>query len=120
MTEPTGTNKIHNCVTKVADRNGEALVMVVIGLDFPDLANVDDFFPKVVEIFKNQRMCSPPETAGLFITLMGQLTTEEFKRRWERARQEDPIVGFFMTQMREASVLHGRADGSVISHISLI
>ena len=94
--------------------------MVVIGLDVDDLSDVDSFMQTVVDTFKNQRMCSPPQTSGLFVTLIGALTTEMFKERWTIASQRDPVVKAFMGLMTEATALHGQRDGTVISHISLI
>ena len=113
-------NRIHNVVTQTTERNGRAFPMVVIGLDVDDLTVVDVFMQTVVDTFKNQRMCSPPQTSGLFVTLIGVLTTDMFKERWTAASQCDPIVKAFMGLMTEATVLHGKRDGTVISHISLI
>ena len=94
--------------------------MVVIGLDVSDFDSLDSFMTTVAETFRNQRMCSPPETTGLFITLIGSLSAESFKEQWLKVIEDDPISKFFMTQMTEATVLHGKPDGSVIEHISLI
>jgi hypothetical protein len=85
-------NCIHNVATQIAERNGCAFPMVVIGLDVYDLVNVESFMQTVVDTFKNQRMCSPPQTAGLFVTLIGDLTAEMFRDQWIRASQRDPIV----------------------------
>ena len=113
-------NRIHNVATQTAERNGSPFPMVVMGLDIDDLAGLEPFMRNVVDSFKNQRMCSPPQTAGLFVTLIGDLTTEMFKERWVAAIQRDPILKAFMGLMKEATVLHGKRDGTVISHISLI
>jgi hypothetical protein len=114
------TNRIHNVATQTAERNGRPFPMVLIGLDVEDLAEADAFMQTVVDAFKNQRMCSPPQTSGLFVTLIGALTAEMFKERWTAASQRDHIVKAFMGLMTEATVLHGKRDGTVISHISLI
>jgi len=113
-------NRIHNVATQMAQRNGSPFPMVVMGVDIDDVATLDSFMQTVVATFKNQRMCSPPGTSGLFVTLMGGLTSETFKERWSVATGGDPILKAFMDRMTEASVLHGRRDGTVISHISLI
>ena|ERR1051325_213653 len=113
-------NRIHNVATQIAERNGSAFPMVVIGLDIDDLPGLEPFMKTVVDTFKNQRMCSPPQTAGLFVTLIGDLTTEMFKESWVAASRRDPILKAFMGLMKEATVLHGKRDGTVISHLSLI
>lgn len=113
-------NHIHNSVTQTAQRDGRAFPIVVIGLDVNELASLDSFMVTVADTFRNQRMCSPPDTTGLFVTLIGVLTAEGFKERWMRSVQADPIIKLFMDQMTEATVLHGKPDGTVIDHISLI
>src|SRR5262245_23803684 len=113
-------NRIHNVTTQIAERNGGAFPMVVMGLDVDDLSGLDAFMEGVVDTFKRQRMCSPPETAGMFVTLIGDLTTDMFRDRWQAATQGDPILKAFMGLMTEATVLHGKRDGTIISHISLI
>jgi hypothetical protein len=113
-------NHIHNSVTQTAQRDGRAFPIVVIGLDVNDLASLDSFMVTVADTFRNQRMCSPPETTGFFVTLIGVLTAEGFKERWMKSVQADPILKLFMDQMTEATVLHGKPDGTVIDHISLI
>ena len=113
-------NKVNNIDTRVTERDGQPLTMVVMGLNVYDLSRIEEFLPVAIDAFKNQRMCSPPDTGGLFVTLMGELTSEEFCRRWIAAAESDPILKHFMSEMQEATVLHGEADGTVISHLSLL
>jgi len=94
--------------------------MIVIGLDISDLSSLDSFMKTVEDTFRNQRMCSPPQTSGVFFTLIGAFTADAFKERWILAAQSDPIIKAFMSMMTEATVLHGKPDGTVISHVSLI
>jgi hypothetical protein len=94
--------------------------MVVMGLDLDDPDNLDAFMPTISQTFVSQRMCSPPETSTMFITLMGGVTAEEFKVKWAKEIERDGILATFMKLMTEATVLHGLPDGTIISHISLI
>jgi hypothetical protein len=59
------------------------LVAILIGLDLPDRNQAEAFVAEVADKFKAQRMLSPPETARLCVTLIGELSAEEFARRWK-------------------------------------
>ena len=113
-------NRINNLLTRYGDRGGEMVPIMMIGIDVDDLDEVDAFMAEVGAAFRSQRMLSPPHTSAMFVTLRGALTAEEFKRRWTRQGRRDPILGFIMSRMEAASVLHGERDGTVIDHISLI
>jgi hypothetical protein len=112
-------NRIHNLQTQVAERPHGKAAAVVMGLDVDDLASLDLFMPHVMEKVKLQRMCSPPDTAILFITLIGSLSASEFRRRWLELLPQDQVLAFFMSRMKEATVLHGKPDGTVLEHLSL-
>ena len=113
-------NRIHNLLTRYADRDGEQIQIIMMGLDVDDLGNIDAFMREVCAAFRSQRMMSPPQTSAMFVTLIGVLTAKEFKRRWAEAVARDPILAHFMARMEDASVLHGEQDGTVIEHIPLI
>jgi len=113
-------NRISNLLTKYGDRDGTKVPIMMMGLAVDDLDHIDAFMREVGAAFRSQRMISPPDTRALFVTLNGRLTAGEFKRRWAAQSRRDPILGFIMGRMREASVLHGARDGTVIEHLSLI
>src|SRR5579859_204076 len=99
---------------------GKQVPIIVMGLDLDDPDALDPFMPEVAEALRSQRMCSPPETTAMFITLIGKVGADDFKLNWAKEVSRDPILRVFMDQMKEASVLHCRPDGTIISHISLI
>jgi hypothetical protein len=74
----------------------------------------------VVEKFKAQRMASPPETSGLLITLIGNVSAEKFSERWAAATVADPILAFFMSGMHIADVIVGTKAGGIEETDSLI
>ena len=113
-------NRIHNILTRYADRDDEKVPIIMMGLDVDELDDLDAFMSQVAATFRTQRLLSPPETSAMFVTLVGPLTAAEFKRRWTKQVARDPILGQFMARMNDASVLHGERDGTVIDHISLI
>jgi hypothetical protein len=113
------TNEIHNLKTDVATRSYGETPRIIIGLNIADLDTVPAFVTEVAERIKIQRMCSPLDTSVLFVTLIGSLTATRFKELWLVEVKRDEILSFFMAQMKEASVLHGKKDGTIIEHISL-
>jgi hypothetical protein len=101
-------NSIHNLGTKVFRNDSGEFPAVVMGLDIPDIETADSFLDHVVQQFKNQRMCSPPTTANLTITLSGNMTAERFRDMWTQRSAADPILKAFMSMMVLADVLHIR------------
>jgi hypothetical protein len=99
-------NSIHNLDTKLFQNETGEFPAIVMGLNIPDPKDADSFVDHVVDQFKNQRMCSPPETANMTITLAGDLTAERFREMWLKRTADDPILSFFMSRMVFAEVLH--------------
>jgi hypothetical protein len=99
-------NSIHNLDTKWFQNETGEFPAIVMGLNIPDPGAADSFVDHVVDQFKNQRMCSPPETANMTITLAGDITAERFREMWIKRSARDPILSFFMSRMVLADVLH--------------
>ena len=112
-------NSIHNLDTKWFQNDTGEFPAIVMGLNFPDPEAADSFVDHVVEQFKNQRMCSPTETANMTITLAGNITAERFREMWIERSARDPILKFFMSTMVLADVLHIRGR-DVLDRTSLI
>jgi hypothetical protein len=101
-------NSIHNLDTKwFRDDTGE-FPAIVMGLNILDEGTAETFLDHVVEQFKNQRMCSPPTTAHMTITIAGNMTAERFRDLWARRSASDPVLNVFMSKMVLADVLHIR------------
>ena len=101
-------NSIHNLDTKVFRNDSGEFPAIVMGLDLPDMETAESFLDHVVQQFKNQRMCSPPTTASVTITLAGDMTAERFRDLWTQRSANDPILKAFMSTMVLADVLHIR------------
>ena len=67
---------------KTATINGPdgPLIAVMVGIDVPDPGEADAFMLHVLEKFKAHRMISPVETAGLLVSIIGDLSAQEFAR----------------------------------------
>jgi hypothetical protein len=101
-------NSIHNLATKLFRNDSGEFPAIVMGLDIPDPETADAFLDDVIQQFKNQRMCSPPTTANMTITLSGNMTAERFREMWTHRSATDPILKAFMSMMVLADVLHIR------------
>jgi hypothetical protein len=101
-------NLIHNLDTKIFRNDSGEFPAIVMGLDIPDADTAGAFLDHVIQQFKNQRMCSPPTTANMTITLTGKMTAERFRDMWTQRSATDPILMAFMSMMVLADVLHIR------------
>jgi hypothetical protein len=112
-------NSIHNLDTKHFRNDSGEFPAIVMGLDIPDPETFDSFLDHVIQRFNIQRMCSPPTTANMTITLSGQMTAERFRDLWILRYNTDPILKAFMSMMVFADVLH-ISRGKLLDRASLI
>jgi hypothetical protein len=101
-------NSIHNLDTKWFRNDTGEFPAIVIGLNIVDDDTAESFLDCVVEQFNNQRMCSPPTTAHMTITIVGNMSAERFRDLWAQRAACDPILKVFMSKMVLADVLHIR------------
>ena len=112
-------NSIHNLETKWFKNESGEFPAIVMGLNVQDRQTVDSFLDHVIQQFKNQRMCSPPATTNMTITLAGEMSAEEFCAAWGIRASRDPVLKHFMSLMVLADVLHIRGR-ELIDRASLI
>src|SRR6266550_2886501 len=113
-------NALKSLKTVTVNAPDGPLITVMVGIDVTDLGAVDAFMLHVAEKFKAQRMISPVETAGLLVTIIGELSAEEFARRWNELANSDGILDFFMKQMRVADVVRITPAGQKLESVSLV
>ena len=101
-------NSIHNLDTKMFENETGEFPAIVMGLNILDPKEAEAFLDGVVEKWKCQRMCSPPTTANMTITLVGDMTAAQFRDLWLVRSAGDPILRHFMSLMVHADVLHIR------------
>lgn len=113
-------NSIANLKTVNAQSPEGPVPVIVMGLNIGDETQADEFVREVAEKFKVQRMCSPPTTTVMLITIMSSMPLKRFVDRWNELAREDKILGFFMRQMRKADVLRGTTAGVTLEQASLV
>jgi|SRR5215469_1361463 len=99
-------NSIVNLDTKWFENESGKFPAIVMGLNIVELSSVEAFVDHAIEKFKYQRMCSPPNTANMMITVAGVISAEDFCARWHERLGKDPILKHFMSLMVVADVLH--------------
>lgn len=112
-------NSIHNLDTKWFRNDAGEFPAVVMGLDILDEATAEAFLDHVIEQFKSQRLCSPPTTAHMTITVAGNMSAARFCDLWGQRAAADPILKHFMSTMVLADVLHIRGR-ELLDRASLI
>jgi len=112
-------NSIHNLDTKWYRNDAGEFPAIVMGLNIFDEDNAESFLDHVIQQFKNQRMCSPPTTVHMTITLAGNMSAERFCDLWAQRSISDPILKQFMSMMVLADVLHIRGR-ELLDRASLI
>jgi hypothetical protein len=75
---------------------------------------------RAVDTIRNQRMCSPPETNALLVTIIGDIKLNEFLPKWHDAVAADPAMSVFMPMMAIADVMRGTESGELLESDSLI
>jgi hypothetical protein len=113
-------NSIANLKIVNAESPEGPVPVIVMGLNIGDEERADEFVHEVVEKFKAQRMCSPPTTAAMLITIITAMPLKRFVDRWNELARNDKILGFFMSQMRMADVLRGTTAGVTLEQASLV
>ena len=118
--KPEAKNTIVNLKTEQYQSQGGPVTGIVMGLDIHDQDRTDVFIQEVVEKFKAQRMCSPPDTSVLLITLVSDMPASRFVKRWRQLAADDKVLGFFMSQMHKADVVRGKVVGQTLETVSLL
>jgi hypothetical protein len=96
------------------------VVAIMIAVNIGDARRAEAFVGQVTEKFKVHRTCSPPETSYLLVTIIGDMTAQQFATCWKALVAEDPILETYLSMMHVADVLHGTSRGEVLDSASLL
>ncbi len=113
-------NSIVNLKTVQSQSTEGPVSIVIMGLNIPDLESADDFIQQAAEKFTLQRTCSPPTTDRMLITVVTSMPLQQFVDRWHQIAANDPILNFYMSQMKVADVIQGTAPGVTLDTASLL
>ena len=113
-------NKLAQIKTVQGGEPGKPKFAVLVNLDIDEPETADGFIREVAKTFISQRMCSPPETDGMLITIIGDWPAARCVEVWKQIMDENKPLLFFMSQMRVADVIRGNAAGEQLEQVSLI
>ena len=113
-------NKIAQIKTVQGGSPEQPRFAILMGLDIHDSATADTFIRESVKTFISQRMCSPPQTNGMLITVIGDLSAAGCVEIWRQIMTEDKVLLAFMSLMRVADVIRGTATGEELEKVSII
>ncbi|HNB50926.1 MAG TPA: hypothetical protein PK530_03240 [Anaerolineales bacterium] len=98
---------------------GPAYAILMV-LDLYDPVSAREFVFETLEKFKLQWMIGPPQTTHLLVTLMGEVSADEFISYLREKMGGDPVLRTIMSLLREADVWRGSATGEMIEQESLL
>jgi hypothetical protein len=114
------TNTINKIETKELVTNKGNTNGIFMALDIYDKNNSDTFIAEVINKFTMHKMISPPNTSILLITIIGDLSAEEFCNKWKSLMDIDFTAKTILSMLDKASVVHGTNEGKVIDEKSLL
>jgi hypothetical protein len=113
-------NKIVQIKTVQGGSPEQPTFAILTNMDINNSAAADGFLREVAKTFVSHRMCSPPQTNGMLLTIIGDLSAATCVELWRQIMNEDKALLFFMSQMRVADVIRGSASGEELERVSII
>jgi hypothetical protein len=110
----------------VTDEGGQGTlhthgIMVAVNTD---QAGMDSAFVRqLANTIALHRMCSPPDTSVLVVSVIGPFDSGAFRSHWREAladsSPEMQALRYFLQQMRSAALAHGKRDGTLLESVEL-
>jgi hypothetical protein len=100
-----------------ADEGGHAMF---IALDVAEPERLIGFLEDVVTRFKQERMSGPPDARFLLITVIGDVTADDFAHAWRESTANDAPARALLGTLHQADVMQGDAAGRVLGQASLL
>src|SRR5687768_4666277 len=82
--------------TKTFQRGGKPFNTIMIPRDHHALPPAPVFANEVNARFMAERMAGPADTGGLLVTIIGDMTSQQFADLWRAHVQKDQALRFFM------------------------
>jgi len=99
------------------DDGGHAMF---IALDVADPDRLAGFLEDVVTRFKIERMTGPSDARFLLITVIGDVTADDFAHAWHTSTANDAPARALLGTMHQADVMQGDPQGRVLGQTSLL
>ena len=120
----TTHNQVLEITTEpITDENGKESQAIFVACDINDIENAAEFVcDEVAGQFRVAQFLSLPSGAVslLLITIIGQMSAEDFAETWREKCRQDTLLATFMSKIEQAVVVHGTADGEAVGEASLL
>ena len=99
---------------------GEGGHALFITLDVAEPSRLVGFLEEVIARFKTERMSGPPDARFMLITVLGDVTADEFAGAWQASTAHDAPARALLGALHRADVMQGDAHGRVLGQASLL
>ena len=115
--------EIRDIKTIPLDRGGEATHGIMVAVNSDGDGVTLEFVEELAKKIVLHRLCSPPDTSALVVTVIGELDTEQFRENWARTLSGSHTFSgplrFYLQQMSTAVLVHGKPDGTILQEVRL-
>lgn len=96
---------------------------ITVSVNTDDRGMPPEFVAKLAATIALHRMCSPPDTSVLVISVIGPFDADVFRREWTSVIDDGSAESFalkiFLDQMSSAVLIHGKSDGTILQEVPL-
>ena len=96
-------------------------IMVAVNTDETGMDSA--FVRELANTIALHRMCSPPDTSVLVVSVVGPFDPDAFRAYWREALADSSpqmqALRFFLQQMTSAALAHGERDGTLLESVEL-
>jgi hypothetical protein len=115
------TNQIRDVTFRpVPPGAGEGGHALFLALDLADPSRLLGFLEEVVTRFKHERMTGPADARFMLITVIGEISAQDFAQAWQAAIANDAPARALLGTLHQADVMQGDRQGRMIAQASLL
>jgi hypothetical protein len=96
---------------------------IMVAVNTGDVGMPNVFVAELAKTISLHRLCSPPDTSVLVVSVIGAFDAARFQEDWVQAvtgeAAEMKALRFFLSEMRIATLSHGKRDGTVLQTVRL-
>ena len=93
---------------------------IMIAVDLYDLNTAPAFVHEVLEKFKIQWMIGPPQPTQLLVTVIGEVSADQFIGYWHEKTVADPVLKTITSLLHVADVWRGSPTGEILEQETLL
>jgi hypothetical protein len=115
------TNQIRDVsFTMATEPGGEGGHALAITIEISDPVRLIGLLEDVVVRFKHAMMTGPRDTRFMLITVIGEISAQDFAQDWHAAIANDAPARALLGTLHQADVMQGDAQGRMVAQVSLL